>query len=121
MSKFELLAAPSLKERRHRRYDLRLEGQLSFASRSCVHHLETTSRNVSVRGLLLEAGYPVERHTRVQVTMTVRGPASRRPVRLLGRGEVVRLQPLESGAGFAIAVECLRPISQRKNSLPGAS
>jgi hypothetical protein len=51
--------------------------------------------------------------------MDVRGPRLRRPVRLLGEGEVVRVERLEAGAGFAIAIECRRPIAEIENPAIG--
>ena len=40
---------------------------------------------------------------------------------IVGEGEVVRVEPLQSGAGFAIAVRCKRPISQLEDFLPASA
>jgi hypothetical protein len=50
--------------------------------------------------------------------MDLQGPRLRRPVRLLGDGEVVRLERFESDAGFAIAIEYKRSITEMENHLP---
>jgi len=52
--------------------------------------------------------------------MDVQGPPLRHPVRLGSVAKVVRVERLESGAGFAIAIECEHPISEMENYLPAA-
>ena len=47
--------------------------------------------------------------------MAVEDPRLRHPIRLLGKGKVVRVERLESGAGFAVAIECKRPITEVEN------
>jgi hypothetical protein len=113
-------AGPYRRERRYRRFDLELPVRLSFPFSGTVHELDTISRNVSIGGLLLRANDSLPPHTRVSLTMDVQGPRLRRPVRLLSEGEVVRVERLESGAGFAIAIECKRPITDMENHLPAS-
>lgn len=109
--------APLSKEqRRYRRFDLQFPVYLSFPSGEGVRELTATSTNVSSGGLLLKADDQIPPHTQVNLTMEVRGAWSRRPVRLLGEGEVVRVERLEAGAGFAIAIECTRPIAEIQNT-----
>jgi hypothetical protein len=76
---------------------------------------------VSVAGLLLSACDQVPPHTRVSLAIDVRSPWSHRSVRLLGEGEVVRMEVLGPGDGFAIAVECKRPITEMEDHLSAAS
>lgn len=83
-----------------------------------VREVETTSRNVSVGGLLVTANDQVPLRTPVRLTMNVVGPRFQRPVRLSGEGEVVRVESLGPGAGFAIAVQCKRPIEEIEDHLP---
>jgi hypothetical protein len=68
--------------------------------------------------LLLKASDSLPSHTQVSLTIEVEGPQLRRPVRLIGEGQVVRVERLESGDGFAIAIECKRPIAEIENHLP---
>jgi hypothetical protein len=49
--------------------------------------------------------------------MAVHDARLRHPIRLLGKGKVVRLERLESGAGFAIAIECKRPLTEVEDHL----
>jgi hypothetical protein len=53
--------------------------------------------------------------------MEVKGPGSHRPVRLVAKGEVVRVVALGVGGGFAIAVACQQPIIEMKGRLAAAS
>ena len=112
--------APYARQRRHQRFDLQFPVCLSFPSAGVVRKLETVSSNVSIGGLLLKARAPIPPRTLVKLTMDVRGPQGRRAVRLQGEGEVVRLEPLEPGDGFAIAIECKKPISEIRGLLPVA-
>jgi len=109
------------RERKYRRFDLQFPVFLSFPSGGVAHELGAISKNVSLGGLLVEAGDEVPLHTQVSLTMKVVGLSSRRPVRLRGEGEIVRVEPLGPGAGFAIAVECKRPIMEMEDHLPAAS
>lgn len=77
-----------------------------------ARRLETTSKNLSIGGLLLEANDRLEPHTQVKVMIEVRSPLSGRSVRLNGAGEVVRVEEIEAGAGYAIAIACKQPISE---------
>jgi PilZ domain-containing protein len=120
MHTFKGSNGPYARERRYRRFDLQFPVRLSFSSRGTVHELDTMSRNISIGGLLLRANDSLPPHTRVSLTMDVQGPRLRRPVRLLSEGEVVRVERLESGAGFAIAIECEHPITDMENHLPAA-
>jgi PilZ domain-containing protein len=113
--------APHAKERRHQRFHLQFPVCLSFPSGGAVRELETVSENVSIGGLLLKASDHVPPRTRVSLTMDVKGPWSKRPVRLVARGEVVRVETLGPGGGFAIAVECQHPITEMKGHLRAAS
>lgn len=105
-------------ERRYRRFDLRFPVSLSYPWDGVVREMKTISKNVSVGGLLVTANDQVPLHTPVSLTMNVVGPRFRRPVRLSGEGEVVRVESLGPGAGFAIAVECKRPIEEIEDHLP---
>ena len=77
------------------------------------------TQNVSVGGLLINLGDEAPLHSRVSLKMSVEGPKSRRPVLLHGEGQVVRVDSLGPGAGFAIAVECSRCIREMSANLPG--
>ncbi|MBZ5723257.1 MAG: PilZ domain-containing protein [Acidobacteriia bacterium] len=103
---------PYPEQRKHRRFALRYPVQLKFSSGTAVSELQATSRNVSIGGLLLEVPSPVLKHSPVTFTMTVQGGSVVHPVELVGEGKVVRIEPQGSGLGFAIAVECTRPIAQ---------
>jgi len=108
---------PHRKHRRHRRFDLQFPVSLSFPTRGAVRELAGISRNISIGGVLLKVNDPVPVRTRVNLTMAVQDPRLRHPVQLLGKGKVVRLERLEAGAGFAIAIECKRPLTEVENHL----
>lgn len=108
-------------KRKHRRFDLRLPVHLSFPVGGSVRQVETISRNVSVGGMLVEAGDAIPLHSQVSLTMDVRISGSRRRVRLTSEGEVIRVEPGGSDGGFAIAIECKRPIKEIETQLSAAS
>ena len=99
-------------QRRYRRFDLELPVSLRVPSEEKVLEFAAVSKNVSARGFLLKTHDRIPPRTRVTLTMEVLGPRSRRPIRLLGEGEVVRVEALEPGAGFAIAIDCKESITE---------
>lgn len=109
---------PYRRERKYRRFDLQFPVHLSFPSSGTVLERDTISSNVSIGGLLLRATDSLPPHTQVSLTMDVQHPRLRRPFRLLGEGEVVRVERLESGSGFAIAIECKHPITELEDHFP---
>lgn len=109
---------PYAEERRYRRFDLHFPVSLSYPQAGIVRELETISRNVSIGGLLVTASDQIPLRTPVNLTVNVVGSRFRHPVTLLGEGEVVRVESLGPGAGFAIAVECRDPITQMDDHLP---
>ena len=114
-------AGPYPRERRYRRFDLQFPVHVAFPSAGKVRELDAISRNVSIGGLLLKANDSLPPETQVSLTIEAKGPRLRRPVRLVGEGQVVRVERLEPGAGFAIAIECKRPIAEIENHLPATS
>lgn len=102
-------------ERKYRRFDLQFPVSLNFPLGGVTRELGAVSKNVSLGGLLVETYDQVPLHTRVHLTMNVVGLSSGRPVQLRGEGEIVRVEPLGPSAGFAIAVECKRPIIEMKD------
>jgi PilZ domain len=118
ISPFQRAEGPYPRERRYRRFDLQFPVRVSFPSGSTVQEIKTVSRNISIGGLLLRSTDSLPPHTRVKVTMDVQGPPLRRLVRLVSEGEVVRVEPLEAGAEFAIAIECKHPIDEVEDYLP---
>jgi hypothetical protein len=101
------------KQRRHSRFDLKFPVALSFPSQGEVRKLDAVSENVSLKGLLLKAGARVPARTPVSLTMEVRGPRFQHPVRLVAKGVVVRIEALRNEDGYAIAIECQRPLVER--------
>ena len=109
---------PRLKERRYRRFSLRYPVSVKFDLGNSVSELRAVSRNISIGGVLLEADSAIPQHCDVKFIMTVLGHHIIGPTQIIGEGEVVRVEPHGSGAGFAIAVKCKRPISELRGYLP---
>lgn len=73
--------------------------------------VDAVTKNVSLGGLLLESTCWIPYRTPVEFTITVRG-APVGPAKLIGAGQVARVEPTETADKFAIAVACDHPISQ---------
>ncbi len=71
--------------------------------------------------MLLQAGDAIPLHSQVNLTMDVRIAGSRRRVRLTSEGEVIRVESGGPDGGFAIAIECKRPIKEIETRLSVAS
>jgi len=111
---------PYRRERRHPRFDLQFPVLHNFPSGNKVRELRAISRNVSIGGLLLKAADSLPPKTEVSFTIEVMGPRLRHPIRLMGEGQVVRMEQLEAGAGFTFAIECKHPLAEIENHLPAA-
>jgi hypothetical protein len=112
---------PYQPERQHRRFSIRYPVQVRFPLGNSISGLQAVSNNVSLGGVLLEADSPIPQHCDVSFIMTVREHHVVGPIQLIGEGEVVRVERHLSGAGFAIAVRCNRPISQLEDYLPASA
>jgi len=122
MGKMNLISRSphALKRRKYRRFSLRYPVHVKFGLANSVSELEAVSNNLSLGGVLLQADSPIPRHCDVVFTMTVRKHPIVGPTQIVGEGEVVRVEALQSGPGFAIAVKCKRPISQLARYLPSS-
>ena len=115
------IGRPYQPERKHRRFSIRYPVQVRFPLGNAISGLQAVSNNVSLGGVLLEADSPIPQHCDVSFIMTVREHHVVGPIQLIGEGEVVRVERHLSGAGFAIAVRCNRPISQLEDYLPASA
>ncbi|HMH06154.1 MAG TPA: PilZ domain-containing protein [Terriglobales bacterium] len=104
-------------QRRYRRFSLRYPVSVKFDLGNSVSELRAISNNVSVGGVLLEADSAVPQHCDVSFVLTIPEHHIIGPTQIVGEGEVVRVEPSRSGAGFAIAVKCKRPILSLQNYL----
>ena len=112
---------PYQPERKHRRFSMRYPVQVKFTLGNALSGLHAVSDNVSIEGVLLEADLPIPQHCDVSFIMTLQEHHVVGPIQLAGEGEVVRVEPHRSGAGFAIAVRCKRPISRLEDYLPASA
>ncbi len=109
------------RQRKYRRFNLRYPVLVRFQHGHFAAEIETTSENVSVGGLLLHASSEIPQHTPVKFTMTIQGGRVVCPIRVSGEGKVVRVERGSREQEFAIAVQCLSPVTQIRKRLPAAS
>ena len=107
-------------ERRYRRFTLRYPVEVKVDLGNTISELRAVSNNISVGGVLLQADSTIPQHCNVSFTVTVREHHIVGPTQIRGEGEVVRVEPHRSGAGFAIAVRCKRPIPKLSDYLPAS-
>jgi c-di-GMP-binding flagellar brake protein YcgR len=108
-------------ERRYRRFSLRYPVNVKFGLGKTVSELQAVSNNISLGGVLLEADSAIPAHSGVRFTVIVRDHEIIGSTQIVGEGEVVRVEPLSSGAGFAIAVACKHPITELQGYLPASA
>ena len=109
------------KQRKYRRFNLHYPVLVRFQHCHLAAEIETTSKNVSIGGLLLHASSEIPQHTAVNFVMTIQGGSVVRPIRITGEGKVVRVERGSREQEFAIAVQCLSPLTQIRQCLPAAS
>jgi hypothetical protein len=103
--------ASPLEQRKHRRFSLRYPVTLQLQGAVPLRERHAMSRNISSQSVLLETDFPVTAQAQVNFVIVVEGEHILRAIRLTGQGEVIRVSPLESGAGFLIAIACGQPIA----------
>ena len=99
-------------ERKYRRFSLRYPVLVKFASQDSTEELQAVSENVSIGGMLLIAPSSIPQFSSVTFTLTVQDEHVIRPIQLVGEGRVVRVESSTEGKDFAIAVECVHPITE---------
>ena len=114
-----LAVYPGRPERKHRRFLASYPVELKVYSEGTASDLQAITQNVSVGGLLLVTASPVPNHCPVDFVMTLHGGQLIRPIRVVGQGEVVRVEPLGPGAGFAVAIKCKREIERNLSAFAG--
>ena len=108
-------------ERRYRRFNIRYPVSLRVGLGDSVSEFRAVSNNISIGGVLLESDLSIPQHCDVTFTIQVQGHDIIGPTQIVGEGEVVRVEPHRSGAGFAIAVRCKHPISELPSCLPAST
>lgn len=111
MSRFEVIAGSAHHaERRYRRFSLAYPVRVKFAGLGGTCECQTLSRNISLGGMLLETQTLIPRRTEVSFILTLQGGHIVRPVDVSGNGEVVRVEKIVGGTGYAVALRCSRPL-----------
>ncbi len=100
------------RERKYRRFKLRYPVRIKFSSGSSSKELQAWSENVSMGGLLLKSDSPIPPQTPISFVMTFRGGQLVRPITMIGKGYVVRVEKEDGPASFTIAVQCKAPIAE---------
>jgi PilZ domain len=102
-------------ERKHRRFPLECPVYVRFKTSGSPAEVETTSKNLSIGGLLLRSTAMIPEYTPVTFIICVRGGKVLHPIYLTGEGEIARVEG--SGAAFVIAIKCRIPITQLEDYL----
>jgi len=110
---------PGRRERKHRRFWVNYPVQVKFHLQNAISELQAVTKNVSVGGLLLETASSIPQHCPVDFVMTLQGGSLLHPIRVVGEGEVVRVEAHGPGAGFAIAIKYKRDIELNLSQLAG--
>ena len=110
---------PGRPERKHRRFLASYPVELRVHSEGKAFDLQAITQNVSIGGLLLVNATPVPKHSPVDFVMTLHGGQLIRLIRVVGQGEVLRVDPLGPGAGFVVAIKCKREIECNLTAFAG--
>jgi hypothetical protein len=120
MAKTEHRGLP-MQERRHRRFSLCFPVAVKVDLGSASSEIQAVSDNLSLGGILFHADSALPQHCHVNFIMTVPDHHIIGPTKIMGEGEVIRVQPHRSGTGFAIAVRCEHPIAAMEGLLPSSA
>jgi hypothetical protein len=99
-------------ERKYRRYSLKYPVHVQFSSGNILSEVDAVSVNVSVGGMLLGTASTIPENTGLTFVMRLEGGQILRPIELVGKGHVVRVENVGVSPGFNIAVQCDSPIAE---------
>jgi hypothetical protein len=117
LKKANLSVHVSRRERKFRRFNLEWLAHVKFPSGEAIAEVEAVTRNISHCGLLLESACFIPHRSPVEFTITVPGGSTSRPAKIIGAGEVVRIEPRETADAYGIAVACSEPITLTEHRL----
>lgn len=120
MNKPDIVPSSDWQLRKYRRFGLECPVRIRVQSADSFLEIETVSRNVSVGGLLVRSTSLIPQHAAVTFLMSLQAAKSVRSIRLVGEGEVVRVENSVGNADFLIAVRCDDPITQLEEYLAQA-
>lgn len=112
---------PDSQRRKHRRFCLCYPVLVEFSEGDAIRRVQTVSKNVSLGGMLLESPSALPKSQPLSFTLTMDGGPLVHPIKLLGEGKVVRVEPHGPATGFVVAVECALPITQIEQYLAGSA
>lgn len=119
MERAEKLQRPLLWHgRSYRRFKLEFPVHLKYQNASRTIEIETISTNLSLGGLLVRSTLPVPQTTAVTFVLSLHGSESARPIRLVGEGEVVRVEGGDVEGTYLMAVKCGTPVTELQDYLP---
>jgi hypothetical protein len=111
---------PDRQERKYPRFKLRYPVHGKFYSGKVVSEFDAVSRNVSIRGLLLETASEIPRHSSLSFTMTIEGGRTIHPIRLVcgGASGAVRTWRMVCNCVGMQTSDCAdRELSSHRNTL----
>jgi PilZ domain len=97
-------------KRKFRRFNLEYLVHVRFPSGNAMAEVDAVTRNISLRGLLVESACLIPYRSPVEFSITLRGGPISRSIELTGAGKVVRVEPGKTADGFGIAVACSHPL-----------
>jgi len=103
--------------RRYRRFNLECPVRIKIQSDTTAAEVDTVSRNVSIGGLLLRSPAFVAQNVVVTFMMSVQGIKAVRPIHLVGKGQIVRVENA-ADATFLLALRCQDPVTELEVFLP---
>ena len=92
--------------RKHSRYGLCYAATVKFQEKESTQEIQAVSQNLSASGILLKVAAPITCHSRVSLSIAIQEDHMLRRVQLAAKGEVVRLEPIESGTDLLVAIRC---------------
>jgi len=99
--------------RKYRRFDLSFPVRVNLKSGGLRSEVKAITRNLSLGGLLLETTSMIPQNSELSFVMTIEGNPVVRPIELVGKGNVVRVE--KTSHLVRLAVECKSRIRQRRS------
>jgi PilZ domain len=99
-------------KRKYHRFKLHQPVLITFESGESHAELEAVSENVSSGGVLLKCDWIIPLGTVLTLKMNVPGQRALRPLRMVARGETIRVEGNKNDGTFYIAVRFVSPVTR---------
>jgi len=99
------------KTRKYPRFTLQCPALIDFDGGGVMRKIQAETRNISLGGVLLTCDAQIPAGSKVGVELQLSPAKSPKPINLIAKGQVVRIEKRSPLGTFMVAIACEQPFS----------